>query len=104
LPEKVNFALLEALPVKGPWTCTVGLIVSTLVVVPAMGDSTAVTDPLCPERPERGSGVTGGFCGWAERDKMNRVPRQRIAPGALIRKIGAVVVFRRFISRYLVLN
>jgi len=69
-----------------------------------MGDSTAVTDPLCPERPDRGSGVAGGVCDWTGREKMNKVPKQRIAPGALIRKIGAVVVFRRFISRYLVLN
>jgi hypothetical protein len=34
------------------------------VVVPAMGASTAVTDPLCPARPERGSGVACGLCDW----------------------------------------
>ena len=94
LPENGSFAVLEALPVYGPWTCTEGLIVSTLVVVPAMGDSTAVTDPLCPARPDKGSGFARGVCDWAGRGKMNRVPRQRIAPGTLIRKIGAVVVFR----------
>jgi hypothetical protein len=58
-----------------------------------MGDSTAVTDPLCPERPERGSGVACGLCDWTGRDVMNKVPRQRIAPVTLIRKIGAVFVF-----------
>jgi len=62
LPENGIFAVLNALPVKGPWAWTDGFIVSTLVVVPAMGDSTAVTDPLCPERPERGTGVTCGVC------------------------------------------
>jgi hypothetical protein len=94
LPENGIFAVLEALPVKDPWTWTDGLIVSTLVVVPAMGDSTAVTDPLCPARPERGSGVACGVCDWAGRDVMNKAPKQRIAPVTFIRKNRTVVVFR----------
>src|ERR1035438_6350696 len=93
-PENGIFAVLEALPVYGPWTCTEGLIVSTLVVVPAMGDSTAVTDPLCPERPERGSGVACVPCDWLGCDAMKRIPMQRITAASTIRQTGAVFVFR----------
>jgi hypothetical protein len=59
-----------------------------------MGDSTAVTEPLCPERPERGSGTACVVCDMLDCDLMKRVPMQRIAPVTAIRRIGAVFVFR----------
>src|ERR1035441_9552031 len=93
-PENGIFTVLEALPVYGPWTCTEGLIVSTLVVVPAMGDSAAVTDPLCPARPERGSGVACVLCDWLGRDAMSRAPRHSNAATSTIRQTGAAFVFR----------
>jgi hypothetical protein len=58
-----------------------------------MGASTAVTDPLCPERPERGSGVGCVLCDMPDSDAMKRVPMQTIAPVIRIRNIGAVFVF-----------
>jgi len=60
-------AVLEELPVYGPWTWTDGLIVVTLLVVPAIGASTAVTEPFCPPRPESGSGVAS-VCDWLDWD------------------------------------
>jgi len=93
LPENGIFAVLEALPVKGPWTWTDGLIVSTLVVVPAMGDSTAVTDPFRPERPERGSGLACVICDMPDRDVTKKVPIQRIAAAPPIRQIGVFFLF-----------
>jgi hypothetical protein len=50
-------AVLEELPVYGPWVWTEGLMVVTLLVVPAIGASTAVTEPFWPPRPDNGSGV-----------------------------------------------
>ena len=38
-------------------------MVVTLLVVPAMGASIAVTEPLLPARPESGSGVASVCCG-----------------------------------------
>ena len=45
-----------------------------LIVVPGMGDSTAVTDPLCPERPERGSGVARDDLSEARQGKAWEIP------------------------------
>jgi hypothetical protein len=64
LPENGILAVLEELPAYGPCTCTDGLIVVTLFVVPAIGASTAVTDPLPPARPESGNGFASVCCGW----------------------------------------
>src|ERR1700676_3110658 len=112
LPENGSFAVLRALPEYAPWTCTVGLIVLTLFAVPATGDSTAVTDPFCTARPDRGSGFACVLCDWFARDApwakprvaITNVPKQRIAAVPPIRTIGAVIVLLSFISRPLIPN
>ena len=44
-------------------------MVVTLLVVPAMGASTAVTEPLPLARPERGSGLASVCWGWLGWDR-----------------------------------
>ena len=63
LPENGNPAVLLALPVYGPCTCTLGFSVLTLVVVPGTGFWTAIAEPVCAVLPESGSWVAGALCG-----------------------------------------
>jgi len=73
-----------------------------------MGDSTAVTDSLCPERPERGIGVAWVvawvLCDWLGCEAVKRIPKQRIAAVCSIRQTCVVFVFRLLISTNLVPN
>jgi hypothetical protein len=81
LPENGVFEMLLALPAKGPEGCTVVFSVFTLVVVLGVGDCVAVTDPVCPPRPDSGSCVAtvpcdgaaaGPNCAHAEAAPINR--------------------------------
>jgi hypothetical protein len=63
-----------------------------------------VTDPLCPARPERGSGLARELCDWAGRDVIKKIPKHRIAAVRPIRQIATVFLSLSFISTFLVLN
>ena len=56
-PENGIAAVLLVLPLYAPDTEIVGFMAFTLVVVLGTGASVATTPPLCPFRPESGSGV-----------------------------------------------
>src|SRR4029078_2693208 len=62
-PEKGIFVTLEVLPLKGPCTCTVGLMVLMLLVVPGIAVCVAVTEPPCGLRPESGNWTGCAGCG-----------------------------------------
>jgi hypothetical protein len=78
-------------------------MVVTLLVVPAIGASTAVTEPFCPPRPESGSGVASVCCDvlgdgpWAAAME----PRQMRRAAAARERFGETVSFERFMAEIL---
>ena len=73
-------------------------MVVTLLVVPAMGASMVVTEPLLPARPERGSGVACACCGcaalWAEACvESAMVPMLAKSAIAAMERIVAICIF-----------
>ena len=78
-------------------------MVVTLLVVPAMGASIAVTEPLLPARPERGSGVACACCaalGWDGpcAKACDGSVHARSAIAAIVR-IGVIFIFEWFMAR-----
>ncbi len=69
-------------------------MVVTLLVVPAMGASIAVTEPLFPARPESGSGAASVCCGWAALwAEACDGPMQARSAMAAMERIGAILIF-----------
>ena len=99
MPE--NAVLPAALPAYGPSTWTVGLMVFTLVVVPGTGDSVAVTDPLCPVRPESGSGLARVVC--PNETLATLLAMTNIAPAAQLLLVNRPHAVELFTSPFLFL-